>query len=30
MTFIASKDGTQLHVKDSGTGRPVVLIHGWP
>jgi len=30
MAFIATKDGTQLHVKDSGKGRPVVLIHGWP
>jgi non-heme chloroperoxidase len=30
MAFIESKDGVQLHVKDSGKGRPVVLIHGWP
>jgi non-heme chloroperoxidase len=30
MPFIESKDGTRLHVKDSGQGRPVVLIHGWP
>jgi non-heme chloroperoxidase len=30
MPFIESKDGTKLHVKDSGRGRPVVLIHGWP
>jgi non-heme chloroperoxidase len=30
MAFVASKDGTQLHVKDNGQGRPVVLIHGWP
>jgi len=30
VAFIAAKDGVQLHVKDSGTGRPVVLIHGWP
>jgi non-heme chloroperoxidase len=29
MAFIETKDGVQLHVKDSGTGRPVVLIHGW-
>lgn len=28
--FIESKDGTHLHVKDGGKGRPVVLIHGWP
>jgi non-heme chloroperoxidase len=30
MAFIESKDGTRLHVKDGGQGRPVVLIHGWP
>ncbi|GAB3493195.1 alpha/beta fold hydrolase [Flexivirga lutea] len=28
---VTTQDGTQLHVEDSGgTGRPVVLIHGWP
>lgn len=30
MAYIKSKDGVQLHVKDVGTGKPVVLIHGWP
>ncbi|MVA72974.1 alpha/beta fold hydrolase [Agrobacterium vitis] len=30
MAFVEAKDGTQLHVKDMGKGRPVVLIHGWP
>lgn len=30
MTYIEAKDGTQLHVKDIGSGHPVVLIHGWP
>ncbi|WP_294642488.1 alpha/beta hydrolase [uncultured Aureimonas sp.] len=30
MAYIEAKDGTQLHVKDMGQGRPVVLIHGWP
>jgi non-heme chloroperoxidase len=30
MAYIASKDGIQLHVKDGGRGRPVVLVHGWP
>ncbi|MCF1469574.1 alpha/beta hydrolase [Agrobacterium vitis] len=30
MAFVEAKDGTQLHVKDMGRGRPVVLIHGWP
>lgn len=30
MTHVAAKDGTQLYVKDWGSGRPVVMIHGWP
>jgi non-heme chloroperoxidase len=30
MSFVETKDGVQLHVKDTGKGRPVVLIHGWP
>lgn len=30
MSFIETKDGAKLHVKDTGKGRPVVLIHGWP
>lgn len=30
MTMITTRDGTDLYVKDWGTGRPVVLIHGWP
>lgn len=30
MAYIAASDGVQLHVKDTGQGRPVVLIHGWP
>lgn len=30
MPLIDAKDGTKLHVKDTGTGRAVVLIHGWP
>ena len=30
MPVITTTDGTQLHVKDWGQGRPVVLIHGWP
>lgn len=28
--FIESKDGAHLHVKDNGSGKPVLLIHGWP
>jgi len=27
---IEASDGTQLHVKDMGEGKPVLLIHGWP
>jgi non-heme chloroperoxidase len=30
MNRIEARDGTQLYVKQLGTGRPVVLIHGWP
>jgi len=30
MPYITATDGTSLHVKDMGAGRPVVLIHGWP
>ena len=30
MTYITTKDNTKLYVKDWGTGRPVILIHGWP
>ncbi|MDB5671410.1 MAG: prxC [Alphaproteobacteria bacterium] len=30
MPFIETRDGTKLHVKDMGKGRPVLLIHGWP
>ena len=27
--FIETNDGQRLFVRDAGTGRPVVLIHGW-
>jgi non-heme chloroperoxidase len=27
---ITTRDGTQLHYKDWGAGRPVVFSHGWP
>ncbi len=30
MPMIETRDGTRLYVKSWGTGRPVVLIHGWP
>jgi peroxiredoxin len=31
MPFItASTDGTPIHYVDQGSGRPVVLVHGWP
>ena len=30
MPTVTTPDHTQLYVKDWGTGRPVILIHGWP
>ena len=30
MAFIDGKDGVKLHVKDTGRGKSVLLIHGWP
>ena len=30
MARILTTDGTELYVKDWGTGQPVILIHGWP
>jgi len=30
MPTITTRDGTDLYVKDWGSGRPVILIHGWP
>ena len=30
MPYFEAKDGTQLYYNDWGTGKPVVLIHGWP
>jgi pimeloyl-ACP methyl ester carboxylesterase len=30
MPFVETQDGTRIHYNDWGTGRPVVLVHGWP
>jgi non-heme chloroperoxidase len=30
MSFLTTKDGTQIYYKDWGTGPTVVLSHGWP
>lgn len=30
MASITTRDGTRLHVKQWGKGRPVILLHGWP
>ncbi|MEP6903969.1 MAG: alpha/beta hydrolase [Actinomycetota bacterium] len=30
MTYITTGDNTKIYVKDWGTGRPVILLHGWP
>lgn len=30
MALIEARDHTELFVKDWGTGRPVILIHGYP
>lgn len=30
MPFVTTADQTKLYVKDWGSGRPVILIHGWP
>jgi non-heme chloroperoxidase len=30
MLYVTTPDKTQLYVKDWGTGRPVILLHGWP
>ncbi len=30
MTYVTTADETKLYVKDWGSGRPVILIHGWP
>ena len=30
MSFITTRDGTQMHYKDWGSGPPVLFSHGWP
>jgi non-heme chloroperoxidase len=30
MPYIKTRDSTDLYVKDWGSGRPVILTHGWP
>ena len=30
MNYITTEDNTKLYVKEWGTGRPVILLHGWP
>jgi non-heme chloroperoxidase len=30
MPYVKTRDGTDIYVKDWGTGRPVILTHGWP
>ncbi|WP_155055596.1 alpha/beta fold hydrolase [Streptomyces blattellae] len=30
MPYVTASDGAQIYYKDWGTGRPVVLCHGWP
>jgi len=30
MPYIKTRDNTMLYLKDWGSGKPVILIHGWP
>ena len=30
MPYLTVEDGTEIHYRDWGTGKPIVLIHGWP
>ena len=30
MQYVTTADSTKIYVKDWGSGRPVILLHGWP
>ncbi len=30
MPYVTTRDNTRLYMKDWGSGRPVILMHGWP
>ncbi|GAA4847316.1 alpha/beta hydrolase [Luteimicrobium xylanilyticum] len=30
MPYVTTSDGTEIYYTDSGSGRPIVLSHGWP
>jgi pimeloyl-ACP methyl ester carboxylesterase len=30
MNYVTTPDNARLYVKDWGTGRPVIMVHGWP
>ena len=30
MAYVTTQDGTEIFYRDFGTGKPVILIHGWP
>ncbi len=30
MNYLTTTDKTKLYIKDWGTGKPVILLHGWP
>ena len=30
MPYLTTKDGVEIYYRDWGTGKPVVLVHGWP